>query len=81
MSRIVSVALIFLVQVYRKTISPLLPPTCRFVPSCSTYALGCLRTHPPARALWLIVRRVLRCHPLSPGGFDPVPDPELKGRQ
>lgn len=48
-------------------------PRCRYYPSCSTYAVGALRTHGPLRGSWLAARRVLRCHPWSPGGIDHVP--------
>ena len=58
---------------YRRFISPLLGPRCRFEPSCSAYALAALSEHGAARGLWLAVARVARCHPFHPGGFDPVP--------
>jgi hypothetical protein len=58
---------------YRRFISPLLPPACRFAPSCSEYALEALRTHGAVRGLWLAMRRLARCHPFNPGGYDPVP--------
>jgi len=62
-----------LVRAYQKAIAPLFPPSCRFVPSCSNYALEALQRKPLPRALWLILRRLCRCHPYSRGGFDPVP--------
>jgi putative membrane protein insertion efficiency factor len=65
--------LIVAVQGYRRFISPLLPPVCRFAPSCSEYALEALRTHGAARGLWLAAWRLARCHPFNPGGYDPVP--------
>jgi hypothetical protein len=67
-------ALILLVRVYQRLVSPLLPPSCRFHPSCSAYAAGALERHGALRGGWLAARRLLRCHPWHPGGFDPVPD-------
>ena len=58
---------------YRRFISPLLGPRCRFAPSCSEYALTALAEHGAARGLWLAVARIARCHPFHPGGYDPVP--------
>lgn len=58
---------------YRACISPLLPPSCRYTPTCSQYALQALRKHGPVRGLWLAVRRILRCHPWGGSGYDPVP--------
>lgn len=58
---------------YRRLVSPLIAPRCRFEPSCSTYALDALRSHGAMRGLWLTVRRIARCHPFNPGGYDPVP--------
>lgn len=63
------------IHVYRLVLSPLLGPRCRFYPTCSTYALEVLRVHGPLRGGWLAVRRIVRCHPLNPGGPDPVPPP------
>jgi len=60
---------------YRRWISPALPATCRFYPSCSGYALEALATHGAWRGLRLTVWRLLRCHPFNPGGYDPVPPP------
>jgi putative membrane protein insertion efficiency factor len=64
---------LFLVRGYRAAISPALPRSCRFHPSCAAYAEEALRRHHLAKALWLTLRRVLRCHPFHPGGYDPVP--------
>lgn len=58
---------------YQRFISPLIPPRCRFAPSCSQYAVEALRVHGAVRGLWLAVRRLARCHPFNPGGYDPVP--------
>jgi uncharacterized protein len=58
---------------YRRFVSPLLPPRCRFAPSCSEYALTAVSEHGAARGLWLAVKRIARCHPFHPGGYDPVP--------
>jgi putative membrane protein insertion efficiency factor len=58
---------------YRRWVSPALPPTCRFYPSCSEYALTAIATHGPIRGLYLTIRRLLRCHPFHPGGIDHVP--------
>ena len=64
--------LVFLVKAYQKIISPLLPQTCRFYPSCSAYSIEALREHGALRGTWMTLRRILRCHPLSAGGHDPV---------
>ena len=62
------------VHVYRYAISPLLPPSCRFYPSCSSYALEALQRHGPLAGGWLAIGRVCRCHPWNDGGLDPVPE-------
>jgi putative membrane protein insertion efficiency factor len=63
------------IRAYRALVSPLLGQRCRFHPSCSAYAVEAVERHGVARGFWLAVRRVARCHPLHPGGYDPVPAP------
>jgi putative membrane protein insertion efficiency factor len=62
-----------LIAFYRRWISPLLPPRCRFIPSCSEYAFEAIESYGTVRGGWLATRRICRCHPFHPGGFDPVP--------
>jgi len=66
--------LLLLIQLYRQLLSPLLGPRCRFIPSCSAYGLEAIRRHGPWRGSWLTLKRLLRCHPFTPCGCDPVPD-------
>jgi uncharacterized protein len=77
LNRVTIAALVAPIQAYRLLISPLLPPSCRFTPTCSQYAIEAIRVHGPARGLGLAVRRLLRCHPITRlgggSGFDPVP--------
>jgi len=68
-----SFLLLLLVRAYRLAISPVLPRACRFTPTCAAYAEEALARRSLGTALWLIVRRVARCHPFHPGGYDPVP--------
>ena len=65
--------LIALIRVYQRLISPLLGPHCRFTPTCSSYGIEALRRFGVIKGSWLTVKRVLKCHPLHPGGDDPVP--------
>ncbi|WP_240941071.1 membrane protein insertion efficiency factor YidD [Paenibacillus sp. HB172176] len=61
------------IHIYRKALSPLKPPTCRFYPTCSAYALEAITKYGAAKGSWLAVRRISKCHPFHPGGYDPVP--------
>ena len=63
---------ITLIKAYRQFVSPMLPPSCRFTPSCSLYALQAVERYGLIRGSFMGARRVLRCHPFSKGGFDPV---------
>lgn len=67
--------LILLIRVYQLTLSPLLGPCCRFHPSCSRYAIQCLEYHGALSGAWLAFKRLMRCHPFHPGGYDPPPLP------
>ncbi|MCC4587153.1 membrane protein insertion efficiency factor YidD [Xanthomonas sp. NCPPB 1067] len=72
--QVISRLLIALLRCYKLFISPLLGPRCRFAPSCSEYAMIAIGRFGPLRGCWLAARRLGRCHPFHPGGFDPVPD-------
>ena len=65
--------LIVMIAGYKRFLSPLLPRACRFYPSCSSYAAEAIERHGPVRGLILTARRLARCHPFHPGGYDPVP--------
>jgi putative membrane protein insertion efficiency factor len=73
MIRVLSAPLLALLWLYRRLISPALPPACRYYPSCSQYAQDAVRIHGPVFGPWLALKRLLRCHPWSAGGPDPVP--------
>jgi putative membrane protein insertion efficiency factor len=71
-------ALLLLIRAYQLVLSPLLGPVCRFEPSCSRYAAACLSLHGAWKGSILAVKRIARCHPFNPGGYDPPP-PRLDG--
>jgi uncharacterized protein len=62
-----------IIRFYQKFISPLLPPSCRFTPSCSHYGYEAIQKYGFIKGGWLAIKRIGRCHPFSPGGYDPVP--------
>lgn len=66
-------ALLALIRFYRRQISPLFPPSCRFRPTCSEYALTAIARYGALKGGYLALRRILKCHPFHPGGYDPVP--------
>ncbi len=71
--RLLSEALILPIRFYQRFISPLTPPSCRFTPTCSQYAVEALRKHGPFKGLALAIWRILRCNPWGGSGYDPVP--------
>jgi putative membrane protein insertion efficiency factor len=70
--RCVQRIIVFLIRCYQVVLSPLFPPSCRFFPSCSEYAVQAIKLHGPFKGTCLGLRRILRCHPFHPGGYDPV---------
>lgn len=73
MKHLLVAPLVALLRLYQRWVSPALGQRCRFAPSCSHYAVDALRAHGLLKGSWLAVRRVGRCHPWNPGGYDPVP--------
>ena len=65
--------LLLIILFYRKAISPFLPPSCRYTPTCSEYAIIAIRRYGFLKGFYLALRRILRCHPFHEGGYDPVP--------
>ena len=70
--------LLFALRLYKRWISPALPPSCRYVPSCSEYAMEAIERHGALRGSWMAAKRVLRCHPFVRGGYDPVLSTEYR---
>ena len=77
LTRLIAGLLCAPIRFYRRFLSPLMPPACRFQPTCSAYALEAIKRHGPVKGLWLAARRLARCHPITwlggSSGFDPVP--------
>lgn len=69
----ITAVLLRLLRLYQILVSPLLGPSCRYLPTCSEYTMLCVKRFGPARGLWLGIRRIARCHPFHPGGYDPPP--------
>lgn len=65
--------LVIMVRIYQYTLSPMLGPRCRFWPSCSSYAIEAIQVHGPFKGSWMAAKRLVKCHPGSDGGMDPVP--------
>ncbi len=72
-SKILALPLILLIKIYQLIISPILPPSCRFTPTCSHYSLEALKKHGLVKGGWLSLKRIMRCHPWGGSGYDPVP--------
>ena len=70
-------ALLKAIRMYKRFLSPILPAACRFTPTCSVYAYEAIEMYGPLRGTWLGFQRLLRCHPLNSGGYDPVPQKSL----
>lgn len=66
--------MVAMIRFYQIAISPLKPPSCRFYPTCSHYGLEAIKRFGPIKGGWLTMKRILKCHPFHPGGFDPVPE-------
>jgi len=73
MKKVFSYILLLPIYIYKYSISPLLPPACRYTPTCSQYAIEAIRKHGPFKGFWLALKRILRCHPWGGHGYDPVP--------
>ena len=76
--RLLTWILLLPVYLYRAAISPLLPPSCRYTPTCSQYTIEALKKHGPFKGLYLSTKRILSCNPWGGSGYDPVPEPKVK---
>ncbi|MDR1860222.1 MAG: membrane protein insertion efficiency factor YidD [Bacteroidales bacterium] len=74
MVRFFSSILLAMIWFYRHVISPLFPPSCRHVPTCSQYAIDAIKIHGPFRGVWMAIKRICRCTPWGTSGYDPVPE-------
>jgi len=73
MKKVMVFLLLLPIKFYQKAISPLFPPTCRFTPTCSQYAVEAITKHGAIKGIWLSIKRILKCHPWGQSGYDPVP--------
>jgi putative membrane protein insertion efficiency factor len=73
MGKILKKAVLLLIRFYRRGISPYTPPSCRYIPTCSQYAMEAIEKYGLAKGGWMALKRILRCNPFHPGGYDPVP--------
>lgn len=72
-SKAFSFILLFIIKAYKTLLSPVLPPSCRYLPTCSDYAVKAIKKYGPFKGGWLAFKRILRCHPFGGHGYDPVP--------
>jgi uncharacterized protein len=73
LSRLLTSLFLLLIKAYKVLLSPILPPSCRYLPTCSDYAVQAISKHGPFKGGWLAIKRISRCHPLGGHGYDPVP--------
>lgn len=76
LKKIITEILLLPVYFYRVAISPILPPSCRYTPTCSRYTIEALKKHGPIRGSWLSIKRIVSCNPWGGSGYDPVPEPK-----
>lgn len=81
LKKIITEILLLPVYFYRVAISPILPPSCRYTPTCSRYTIEALKKHGPIRGSWLSIKRIVSCNPWGGSGYDPVPEPRPKRKR